>query len=653
MMNVSVVIPCRDAERYLAQTIGSALDQTHPAHEIIVIDDGSRDGSMPIARAFEAHVPARVRVAVTQGAHASRARNIGALLATGDALMFLDADDVLGPTTLEALVASLSEHPRAIAACTWLRLEWQNGAWQSRPPSCVPREEGQDPLSAWLTGWYHPPCSVLWSRAAFEEAGRWDEEATVNQDGDLVMRALACGIRLLETGKGTAYYRRAPAGESSLSSRRLTRDGLAARIRAIVKVATWLEDRDRLEPFRASLAAALSGVADDAAVEHRDLMRHARTIHRQYRPPVRHRLTQLAARRSRLRGSSAPRRGEPRQGQSACAVQESLEVRYGLHWADDVSVTDVRERSTAPVVTSPIVSVVIPSFNRAHVLPRTLASVRAQTFDAVEILVIDDGSADDTAAVVTACGDPRVRYLRQLRNMGVSAARNRGLREALGDFIAFLDSDDEWMPEKLERQVALFRRLPEHVGLLYTGVQSVREDGTTTIEQPADRGDVHREMLWHNVIHGGGSNVMIRRNVVATIGFFHEGLPAIEDYEYWLRITRAYAVDFVPEPLVRYHDRRDTMRRSLSWRANVDARWWLYRRHAREMRRAGVAHLFLLNTIRWAMNFPGRDLGEVRRLAARAVLDAPTSRMAVAMLLRTMVPAAGRLPWVQRHAALE
>jgi O-antigen biosynthesis protein len=657
---LSVVVPCHNAEPYVAQAIGSALEQTRVPDEIIAVDDGSSDGSLAILRRFEAAEPDRVRVASARLGRAARARNLGALLATGDALMFLDADDVLHPDALAGLSAALEQTPDGIALCPWFRLELVDGRWIERPPSCAPREPGRDPLDAWLTGWYHPPCSVLWSRTAFDAAGKWDEQSTVNDDGDLVMRALIYGTPLVDASRGRGYYRRLAGGQVSLSGTRLERRGLANRLRTLEKIAWLLRDRGVLDRHRDAMSVALHTVAHDALGEP-DLHARALRLAREHRPPRARRAVRRALGVTRgAWGSLGGRRralqadGGARSAQASAEPGSPIEVVWGLEHAARVSEAPLRPTAAAsPARLRPAVSVVVPTYNRAHVITRTLQTVLAQTFNDVEVLVVDDGSTDDTEQVVRSCTDGRVHYLRQPANAGVSAARNRGLREARGEFIAFLDSDDEWMPRKLELQVALFRRVPEEVGLIYTGVETMRDDGTTTLERPQERGNVYREMLWRNVIHGGGSNVMIRREVVATVGYFHEGLAAIEDYEYWLRISRCFAVDFVDEPLMRYHDPRAGLRRSRALEANLEARWWLYRRHADEMRRAGVAHLFFLKTIRWAMGFPQVDLHAIRRLAVQAVREAPTSRMAWAMFARVALPGAAQVPWVRRHAALE
>jgi len=475
----------------------------------------------------------------------------------------------------------------------------------------------------------------------------------VNDDGDLMMRALAFGIPLEETRRGAAFYRRRADGRTSLSGTRFTREAIVSRLRVVEKIACALEARGRIDRHRPALAGAAHLVAADARGREDDLWREARTLARRAAGPrwrrVRARLVRLAAGPRVTSGASSSRAGP--------AVSDA-DARSGLELADDIGRRAPADPAppgspAIPARAIPAVSVVIPAFNRAHVLPRALGSVLAQTFGDFEVLVVDDGSTDGTADVVAAGRDPRVRCVRQARNAGVAAARNRGIRESRAPLIAFLDSDDEWLPEKLAEQVAVFRRQPDRMGLAYTGVETVHEDGSTSVQRPRGRGDAYRTLLWTNAIHGGGSNVMIRRDVVAAVGFFHEGVPAIEDYDYWIRIARFFTVDFVEAPLIRYHDRQIAGRRSLAIAANLDARWWLYRTHLAEMRRHAVAHLFLLNTARWALGMPHPDRRAIRRFAARAVVEKPVSRMALAMLAQTLVPPARRVPWVRRHAAME
>jgi O-antigen biosynthesis protein len=242
---------------------------------------------------------------------------------------------------------------------------------------------------------------------------------------------------------------------------------------------------------------------------------------------------------------------------------------------------------------TPAVSVILPTFNRAHVLPRAIDSVLSQSFEDFEILVVDDGSTDGTAELMARYvrWNPRVRYLVQPANGGVSAARNRAMMEARGRLFAFLDSDDEWLPEKLAAQVSFFDKAPLDVGLLYGGVRNV--GAIPWIFRPQARGWILPLLLEKNVIHAT-SNVMIRREVFETIGGFHERIPAIEDWDYWIRVAKAFAIDYIGEDQSYYHESPGELnRKSLVTRANLDSREWIYEMYGEDMRRARVAHRFL------------------------------------------------------------
>lgn len=647
-MKVDVIIPCYNAERYIAQTISCALEQTLSPHQIIVVDDGSTDGSLAIARTFEAACSGQVRVHSERSGNAARTRNIGASLSDADAFMFLDADDVLAPDTLEALAGALADKPDGFAGCPWKRLKLLHGKWMSQPATCAARRADQDALAGWLTGWYYPTCSVLWSKTAFLQSGRWDEEATMNDDGDLIMRALAFGFPLAETTSGMSYYRILPDGQTSLSGKKTTYGGLKGRLAVVEKIASMLEENGRVDDYRASVVRALEFVERNAVNHYDALWQEARLKKRHYAPSVWQRL------RTRLRTFPGA------AGKTAPAPQtlpdEPEEVSFGLKRAGTV-LAGANTRNNGETLPSPAlahhpaVSVIVPVFNRAHLLERTLKTVIGQSFTDFEVILVDDCSDDDPAAVVRSLGDSRLRYLRQPENQGVAAARNRGLREAKGDLIAFLDDDDEWFPEKLALQVALFQRSPTDVGLIYTGVETYTgvddgpDDCSRTHQIPSARGDLYRELLVRNIFHGGSSSIMIRKNVVARVGFFDESLPAIEDYDYWLRITRRYKADFVSTPLIRYNDCRTPLqgrdshrRRSLDIQANLVARALFFEKHGAEMRRAGLAHLFLIHSARRSLVPELFDVAGARRLALRALMLAPGSWGARDILISTFGP---------------
>jgi glycosyltransferase involved in cell wall biosynthesis len=193
------------------------------------------------------------------------------------------------------------------------------------------------------------------------------------------------------------------------------------------------------------------------------------------------------------------------------------------------------------------VTVVIPTFNRAGPLRRALASVVAQTRPPDEIIVVDDGSTDDTARLVSEDFEG-VRYLVQDR-AGVSAARNRGIAEARGRWIAFLDSDDEWQPSKLERQLAALV-IESTYRICHTEEIWIRRGRRVNPKHRHAKagGFIFRRCL--PLCAMSPSSVIMHRSLIEEIGPFDEDLPVCEDYDMWLRVCSRYPVLFVPQPLV-------------------------------------------------------------------------------------------------------
>ncbi len=177
-----------------------------------------------------------------------------------------------------------------------------------------------------------------------------------------------------------------------------------------------------------------------------------------------------------------------------------------------------------------------------------LESVLQQTRPPREIIVVDDGSQDDTPARLAAYGD-RIRVIRQEQPQGVSAARNRGIAAATGEWLAFLDSDDLWRPDKLARQCAALREHPEY--LVCYSDEEWRRHGNWMNQGKKHRkysGWIYPRCLPLCII--SPSSILLHRNVFAQAGLFDEGLPACEDYDLWLRITWQFPVLFLPERLI-------------------------------------------------------------------------------------------------------
>ena len=193
------------------------------------------------------------------------------------------------------------------------------------------------------------------------------------------------------------------------------------------------------------------------------------------------------------------------------------------------------------------ISVIIPSYNRAHLLTRCLNSVISQNYAPFEIIVVDDGSTDTTRSL--AQRDYAGIKLISQTNKGVSAARNAGIRAAKGDWLAFLDSDDTWSPGKLGRQIQLIEKSPGS-NIVHTDEIWIR-NGVRINPQRKHRkygGSIFKYCLPLCVI--SPSSVIIHRSVFEQVGLFDETLPACEDYDLWLRICARMPVLFIREPLI-------------------------------------------------------------------------------------------------------
>jgi glycosyltransferase involved in cell wall biosynthesis len=196
-----------------------------------------------------------------------------------------------------------------------------------------------------------------------------------------------------------------------------------------------------------------------------------------------------------------------------------------------------------------VVSVIIPTYNRAQVVSQPIQSVLAQTFRDFEVIVVDDGSNDNTESVVKAFCDPRVRYIRHEKNRGGSAARNTGIKAARGAYIAFLDSDDEWLPEKLQSQLDILQELPPSWGGVCTGFWLI--EGTSVVERiPKLPPNLSNWLLAHCPL-SAGSTLMVRKEILDEIGYFDESLPRHQDWDLLLRLVENYQLAMVKAALVR------------------------------------------------------------------------------------------------------
>lgn len=228
-----------------------------------------------------------------------------------------------------------------------------------------------------------------------------------------------------------------------------------------------------------------------------------------------------------------------------------------------------------PAIAEPRISVIIPSYNRARVIGAAMASVLDQGIDDFELLVIDDGSRDETLAVVTAVDDPRVGLFQLARNSGAAAARNAGVAQARAPLVAFQDSDDEWQPGLLAAHLAALADADVSFCTL-----DQRYGSGQTLYPPAGwrlPGDMLGELLAIN--HISTQTMAIRRDAFQALGGFDTSLPALEDWEFAVRMAAAgLRFAHIDRPLVIAHDSPDSLTRNLA--RNIKGRELVLARHA-------------------------------------------------------------------------
>jgi len=273
---------------------------------------------------------------------------------------------------------------------------------------------------------------------------------------------------------------------------------------------------------------------------------------------------------------------------------------------------------------SPLISVIIPTYNYGNFVCDAVSSALAQSYEPVEVIVVDDGSQDDTPQSLSRYGS-KIRYIRQ-ENRGLSAARNRGIHEAKGEYIALLDADDVWETEKLRRQMELL--INSQAGMAYSLVSYIDARGLS-LEVEHGRWAISREprkdLLFKNTI--APSTALIKRECFNKVGFFDETLKSSEDWDMWLRIAAHFQIVCLAEPLVRYRLHNSNMSK------NVDGMIEQSIRVLERYRDPGMSRLKSAVLRRKAMSFllfniaselvSAKDASHRRRLLVKSIFSYP------------------------------
>ena len=201
-----------------------------------------------------------------------------------------------------------------------------------------------------------------------------------------------------------------------------------------------------------------------------------------------------------------------------------------------------------------MVSIILPTYNRAYCLQESVETVLHQSYDKFELILVDDGSTDGTEELVSEWKDDRIRYCKTSLHQGASAARNYGIQQVQGKYIAFQDSDDLWHSDKLAKQIKLLEQTGPEVGFSYHKIVYCMEDHSTmiipseNILNECKSGDIYEQLLWDNLVPCPA--LVIKKEVLEEIGLFDTSLKALEDYDLALRVAKQYQALFVDEILV-------------------------------------------------------------------------------------------------------
>jgi glycosyltransferase involved in cell wall biosynthesis len=298
----------------------------------------------------------------------------------------------------------------------------------------------------------------------------------------------------------------------------------------------------------------------------------------------------------------------------------------------------------------PQISVVIPAYNAEQTIRETIESVQQQTLLDFELIVINDGSTDRTLEILQTIEDPRLTIL-SYQNGGLSVARNRGIFQATGEFIAFLDADDLWVPNKLELQLAALHQHPEAgVAYSWTYFMNEREKCLFPGRCLFYEGNVYADLLVKNFI-AHGSNPLIRRQAIDSVGEFNPTFSHFADWDYWLRIAKNWSFVVVPEYQIFYRQSSRTMSSKVDGIKeagfvilekafqSAPSELQFLKNKSFSMLYQYCAHLYLQHrTDTDGIQQVGQNLWMAIRLHPKTLFDRDTQKLVIKFLLRRLIP---------------
>jgi len=212
------------------------------------------------------------------------------------------------------------------------------------------------------------------------------------------------------------------------------------------------------------------------------------------------------------------------------------------------------ERSIKTKLKESLVSVIIPCYNGEKFIQKAIESVINQTYQNWELIIVDDGSTDNSKTVIDRyLFDRRIRYILHEQNKGIPATRNTGIRASTGEYVAFLDQDDIWLPDKIERQIAIFKKSQDNLSMVCTGMNFVTEEDKIFWQfnglKRKSQKDIIKEMFLYPI--NSASVMMIKRQCFTELGFFDESLFGWDDFEFWMRVANRFKIEYIKLPLTK------------------------------------------------------------------------------------------------------
>ena len=540
---LSIVIPTYNRQRFISDAIQSALMQTYQNFEILVVDDGSNDGTSEIVRSFS---DARLRYIAKEHSGAPATRNRCIAEAQGEFLVWLDSDDMLLPDTLRVYSETLATTPDADVLYGDLIVTDR----EFRQTSEVRYQDWYGRNKELLSNLFHTNCipnpGTLVRKNLYDKIGTYDESFRRAHDYELWTR-FALKAVFKHVPRLVVKWR---WHDANMSSGSVTFDTsfdarIIHKLLETVALSELFPTMDWSCGDQRSTSASVFLIIAQRLLELKDLAGTTEYLKKSYEAvPNPNTLSLRAELLSNSSGSDASAKHFAPSSLSTGIISANT---------NHTQITSPGENS------SPMVSVIVPTFNRPEMLAEALKSIISQTFQDFEIIIVNDAGVDVAPLVMHFNTKGTIRYINKETNQGLAAARNTGIKAARGKYLAYLDDDDSYYPDHLETLVNFLEEHPYQVAYSNAdrAIQEKIGDTFYTIRKDTPYGDLFDadRLLVENYIPV--LCVMHEKKCLDQVGLFDESLPRHEDWDLWIRLSQCYTVAHIPKITAEF-SHRDT-----------------------------------------------------------------------------------------------